>query len=95
MKIEKITEIAEEIKIKLRALGTEKYYTYPNEIAPYSIDTVIDILTGTGKSNANILEDINGCDMDWSLIGGLTFEDRKYSVHGSVSSGSLVFELKS
>jgi len=92
MEKEKCEKIVNEISSELRKLKKTGYYVYPHDISPYTINGVLDTMKGSKMANINILEDVNGCDMDWSLIDDFIFENKKYHVYGCVASGSLVFQ---
>lgn len=87
--------ITTEIASELRALKLtpNKVYSYPCELAPYTINTIINKLNHSDDSNINILEGVNGCDLDWSLINNLKYEDTEYRVWGCIAEGTLVFQI--
>jgi hypothetical protein len=88
--------IRNDIMTELVHLKMGEYYHYHSEIAPYTIDAVLDMIIGSKTSSTNILGNVNGCDMDWSLIDDITlFYGKKYHVWGCVASGSLNFQRKS
>lgn len=89
----KCERIVKEITLGLRKLKPNEYYGYPHEIAPYTIDAVIDTLKQSKTSGTCILADTNSHDMDWSLIDDLEFEGRTYQVWGCVATGSFMFQL--
>ena len=81
--------IVSEIGLGLSKLKNGEYYQYPEDISPDRINRVLNLINSTQIS---IMDDANGCDMDWSLIDDLIFMDSKYHVWGCITSGSLMFQ---
>jgi hypothetical protein len=79
----------EELKTVLKNLNPGEYYEYPVHLPPDEINKVLTELYGKG---IEIMEDVNGCDLDWSMIDYLNIDGDLFSIWGCVTMGSFMFE---
>jgi hypothetical protein len=86
--------IVSEIGLALAKLNEGEYYEYPEDISPDRINRVLNIMKESEDREISITEDINGHDMDWSLIDNIIYMNCQYFVWGCVTSGSLMFRKK-